>query len=61
MDRADAGSHGASTSKRTFSHCKCIHLIFISFNVKGVGDIVYECNALNSMLVGEVGDTSMYL
>ena len=26
-----------------------------------IGDIVYECNALNSMLVREVRDTSMYL
>ena len=26
-----------------------------------VGDIVFECNELKSMHVGEVGDTSMYL
>ena len=30
-------------------------------HVRDVGDIVYECNALNSMHVREVGDTSMYL
>ena len=30
-------------------------------HVGDVGDIVYECNALNSMLVGDIGDTSMYL
>ena len=30
-------------------------------HVGDVGDIVYKFNALNSMLVGEVGDTSMYL
>ena len=30
-------------------------------HVRDVGDIVYECNALNSMHVGEVRDTSMYL
>ena len=26
-------------------------------HVREVGNIVYECNALNSMHVGEVGDT----
>ena len=30
-------------------------------HVGDVGDIVYECNELKSMHVGEVGDTSMYL
>ena len=30
-------------------------------HVGDIGDIVYECNPLNSMLVREVGDTSMYL
>ena len=30
-------------------------------HVGDVEDIVYECNALKSMHVGEVGDTSMYL
>ena len=30
-------------------------------HVGDVGDIMYECNALNSMHVREVGDTSMYL
>ena len=30
-------------------------------HVRDVGDIVYECNELKNMLVGEVGDTSMYL
>ena len=30
-------------------------------HVRKVGDMLYECNALNSTHVGEVGDTSMYL
>ena len=30
-------------------------------HVRDIADIVYECNALNSMHVGEVIDTSMYL
>ena len=61
MDRPDAGSHGASTSTRTFSCCKCIHLIFISFNVEGVGDIVYECNLLKTRHVIDVGDTKIHV
>ena len=30
-------------------------------HVGEVRDTLYECNALNSTHVGEVGDTSMYL
>ena len=30
-------------------------------HVREVRDTLYKCNALNSMHVGEVGDTSMYL
>ena len=38
-----------------------IYNVMHVFHVGDVGDIVYECNALHSMLVGEVRDTSMYL
>ena len=30
-------------------------------HVREVGDTLYECNALNSTKVVEVGDTSLYL
>ena len=48
-------------------HCKIMMGTYTMYNVThvihvgDVRDIVYQCNALNSMHVGEVGDTSMYL
>ena len=43
-------------------HCKIMTGIYTMYiHVREVGDILYKCNALNSMHVGEVRDTSLYL
>ena len=45
-------------------HCKIMTGMYTMYNVTHVihvRDIVYECNALNSTHVREVGDTAMYL